>query len=63
MCTIKYEIHCYGREQVKIYLAIKMRLAPVIKDFECVVVLDSGTDNLVEDLSVNSCDLWCFIKA
>ena len=40
-----------------------MRLALLIKDFECLVALESGTDNLVEDLSVKLCDLWCLIKA
>ena len=39
-----------------------MRLPLVIKDFECLVVPESGTDNLAEDLSVKLCDLWCLIK-
>ena len=29
-----------------------MRLALGKKDFECLVVIESGTDNLAEDLSV-----------
>ena len=57
------EIQCYGREQVKIYLAVKMRLALVKKDFECLVVLESGTDNLAEDLSVKLSNFLCLIKA
>ena len=40
-----------------------MRLALVIKDFECLVILESGTDELAKYMSVKLCDLWCLIKA
>ena len=40
-----------------------MRLALGKKEFMCLVVLETGTDNLAEDLSVKLYDLECLIKA
>ena len=40
-----------------------MRLALGKKEFMCLVVLEIGTDNLAEDLSVKLYDLECLIKA
>ena len=40
-----------------------MRLALGKKEFMCLFVLETGTDNLAEDLSVKLYDLECLIKA
>ena len=40
-----------------------MRLALGKKEFMCLVVLETGTDSLAEDLSVKLYDLECLIKA
>ena len=40
-----------------------MQLALGKKEFICVVVLETGTDNLAEDVSVELYDLECLIKA
>ena len=39
-----------------------MRLALGKKEFMCLIVLETGTDNLAEDLSVKLYDLECLIK-
>ena len=57
---MKYNV---TESKLKIYLAVKMWLALGKKEFMCLVVLETGTDNLAEDLSVRLYDLECLIKA
>ena len=40
-----------------------MRLALGKKEFVCLFILETGTDNLAEDLSIKLYDLECLIKA
>ena len=40
-----------------------MRMALGKKEFMCLVDLETGTDNLAEDLSIKLYDLGCLIKA
>ena len=40
-----------------------MRMAQGKKEFMCLADLETGTDNLAEDLSIKLYDLGCLIKA
>ena len=56
---MKYNV---TESKLKIYLAVKMRLALGKKEFMSLVVLKNCTDNLADDLRIKLYDLGCLIK-